>query len=333
MKRSSDPVRWGILGTGKIAGRFAEALARTPRAALTAVGSRDEARARIFAEAGGAARAYGSYEEVAADPEIDVVYVATPHVLHAEHALLCLDRGKAVLCEKPFALNAGEARAVFDRARERRLFVMEAMWMRFIPVVDRMLALVRSGAIGEVRLVSADFGFRAEVGPEHRLLDPALGGGALLDIGIYPVTLAQLLLGRPATIVSHGQFGNDAVDRQGGVILGYDGGRMAVLYSSIDVHTPVEATVMGTRGRIRLHRRFHHASRMTIVRDDGPEEEVSIPVEGNGLQYEAEEVIRCLDAGRLESEGLPHAHTLAVLETLDTVRAQWGLQYPAERRG
>lgn len=323
------PIRWGILGTGKIAGKFAQALPLVPDAELVAVGSRSVETARRFAAANGVSRAYGSYEELARDPEVDVVYVATPHVLHAENTLLCLEAGKPVLCEKPFTLNAAEARQVIAFARERGLYVMEAMWMRFIPLVRRFRELIEEGAIGEPLLLHADFGFRADFPPEHRLYDPRLGGGALLDLGVYPIHLAYMVWGKPDTVSGVAHLGPTGVDEQGGMVLGYAGGHMAVLSTSTRVDTPVEATLMGAAGRMRLHRRFHHATRLTITTEAG-EQSIEMPFTGNGLQYEALEVMRCLKEGRTESDIMPLDETLSIMETLDALRSMWGLRYPGE---
>ena len=199
MQRASEgrPIRWGILGTGRVAGRFAQALRELDDARLLAAGSRRLATAEAFARHHGVERAYGSYAQLAADPDLDIVYVASPHALHREHSLLCLEAGRAVLCEKPFALNATEAREVIASARSRGLFCMEAMWTRFLPAMRRLTELVDAGAIGELRMVTAQLGFPSEPDPSSRLFDPALGGGALLDLGVYPLALASQLLGRP----------------------------------------------------------------------------------------------------------------------------------------
>lgn len=322
-------IRWGIIGTGKIAKRFAEGLRRLPEAELWAVGSRSGETAEAFGAAYGVARRYAGYEAVAADPAVDVVYVATPHVYHREHSLLALRHGKAVLCEKPFALNAREAEEVVAFARARGLFVMEAMWMRFVPVMDELSRLLAERAIGDVRLLTADFGFRADVGPGHRLLDPALGGGALLDLGVYPVSLASMLWGAPQRLGGLAQLAPTGVDEQAAVVLDY-GGPMAVLYAGIAVDSPVEALLMGTGGSLRLHRRFHHASRLTLSRPGREDEVFERPVEGNGLHYQAAEVMRCLREGRPESDRMPLDETVSILRTLDALRAQWGVRYPGE---
>jgi predicted dehydrogenase len=247
------PIRWGILGTGAIARKFAADLLRLPGAELAAVGSRTTEAAERFGAEFAIPRRHGSYAGLAADPEVDVVYVATTNQLHREEALLCLDHGKAVLCEKPFALNLAEAEAMAARARHRGLFLMEAMWTRFFPAIGRLEELLQEGAIGELRQLDARFGFRAPAEPHGRLFDPALGGGALLDVGVYPVALAQLLFGRePARIAALAHHGPTGVDEQAGILCLYDRGELATLACAIRTQARNEAALYGTSGMIRL---------------------------------------------------------------------------------
>lgn len=322
-------IRWGVLGTGNIARQFARGLQNLPDAELAAVGSRRFETAQTFAETFGG-RAYGSYEALAADPEVDAVYISTPHTLHAENSLLCLERGKAVLCEKPFALNAGEARRVIGAARAKKLFLMEAMWTRFFPLMTTLRELIGAGRIGEVRLLQADFGFRSVVDPAHRLYDPALGGGALLDVGVYPVSLASYVLGTPTEVSSHAHLGETGVDEQAAIILKYDFGALALLSTAIRTATPQEALIMGTEGNIRLHTPWWQPQGLTITDANGDEETLSSPLPHNGYAYEAAEVGHCLREGVLESPVMPLDETLAIMSTLDACRAQWGLRYPSE---
>ncbi len=325
-------IRWGILGTGNIARQFAKGLESLPDAELVAVGSRTQKSAQTFADTFGG-RAHGSYEALAADPKVDIVYVGTPHTLHAENSLLCLEHGKAVLCEKPFTLNAGEAQRVVDTARAKGLFLMEAMWTRFFPLASALRDLVRGGRIGEVKLLHADFGFRGEVGPEHRLYDPALGGGALLDLGVYPVSLASFLLGTPTAVSSQAHLGATGVDEQNALVLQHEGGALAVLSSTLRATTPQEALIMGTGGSVRLHAPWWQPQALTIRGEDGSEETLESPLPHSGYAYEAAEVGRCLQAGETESPLMPLDETLAIMHTLDTCRAAWGLRYPGERGG
>jgi predicted dehydrogenase len=327
---SINPTRWGIIGTGRIAGVFAEGLRELPDARLMAVGSRAQPSADAFGETHGVARRYSSYDAVAADPEVDAIYIATPHSAHAENTVMCLRAGKAVLCEKPFAINARQAAEMVAVARERRVFLMEAMWTRFLPALVRVRELLAQGALGEVRMVTSDFGFRTGVNPKSRLFDPALGGGGLLDVGVYPVSLASMVFGgEPERIASLADIGETGVDEQGAAILGYGPGRMVIAWTAVRTNTPHESTIIGTEGTIRIERPSWAATKLTLVRQGG-EERIDLPFPGNGYQFEAAEVARCLRAGRLESDVMPLDESLAIMRTLDRIRAQWGLTYPME---
>ena len=325
----NDPIRWGILAPGRIARKFAEGLKEAEGAQLVGVGSRDLARAREFGARFGSPRAYGSYEELVADSEIDAVYVASPHPFHAEHSILALDAGKAVLCEKPFALNARQARKVVETARTRGVFCMEAMWTRFIPTMVRLRELLAEGVIGEVKMLVADFGFGAAVDPAGRLFNPKLGGGALLDVGIYPVSLASMVLGTPERITGLTHLGGAGVDEQGAVVFGYPSGAVAVCYTAIRVTTPQLGYLMGSRGRIELDQGWWNG-RSFVVKLEGETRTVQPYRKGNGYNYEAEEVGRCLREGRTESAVMSLDETVSIMETLDRIRAQWGLRYPGE---
>lgn len=323
--------KWGILGTGNIAAQFARGLEALGDAELVAVGSRRQASAQTFTESLGGARAHGSYEAFAADSEVEAVYIATPHTLHAENSLLCLAQGKAVLCEKPLTLNAGEAKIVVDAARSHGHFLMEAMWTRFFPLLTTIRELIAADRIGEPRLLQADFGFRTTFDPEHRLFNPALGGGALLDVGVYPVSFASFILGSPSAVKSSAALGETGVDEQNAIILEHPNGALALLSSAIRTDTEQAALIVGTKGRIRLHAPWWKPEKLTLYTDAG-EEVISSPLTHNGYAYEAAEVARCLQEGALESPLMPLDETLAIMQTLDTCRAQWGLHYPGEER-
>jgi predicted dehydrogenase len=325
-----ERVRWGILGTGRIAADFATGLQALPDAELAAVGSRSAESAAAFADRFGAARRHPSYAALAEDPEVDIVYVATPHPLHHENARTCLEAGKAVLCEKPFTLNAAEARDLVRLAHERGLFLMEAMWTRFLPAVVEVRRLLAAGAIGEARFLTADFGFRKAFDPRHRLFDPALGGGALLDVGVYLASLSSMVFGPPAETRSLSQLGSTGVDERAALLFGYGGGRFAQLTAAIATGTPQEATVVGDGGWIRLHPLWWKATSFTLAAAGREPETVVAPYEGNGYTHEAAEAMRCLRAGLPESPGMPLAETVEIIETLDRVRAEWGLRYPGE---
>ncbi|WP_225827892.1 Gfo/Idh/MocA family protein [Streptomyces naphthomycinicus] len=328
-------VRWGILATGGIAAAFAADLVDLPDAEITAVASRGRESAEAFAERFGVARAYGDWASLAADEDVDVVYVATPHVAHRAAAGLCLEAGRNVLCEKPFTLNLREAEELVALAREHDRFLMEAMWMYCSPLVRRLRALVADGAIGEVRTVHADFGLAGPFPAAHRLRDPALGGGALLDLGVYPVSFAQMLLGEPDAVTASAVLSPEGVDLQTGAVLSWESGALASVHCSIVGGTAVTASVTGSRGRIDVPAGFFHPDRFVLHRDGrDPEQFAADPADGprTSLRHEAREVMRALRAGEKESPLVPLEGTLAVLRTLDAIRERVGVRYPGEER-
>lgn len=325
-------IKWGILGCGNIAKKFATGLSVIPDADLVAVGSRTQEKADAFADAFNVPKRHDSYEALASDPDVDVIYVATPHSHHQDNTILCLRHKKAVLCEKPFAINADETREMVRVARQEKVFLMEAMWTRFVPSIVKLREIVENGTIGDVRCLVADFGYRVgTINPEARTYNPDLGGGALLDVGIYPISFASLIMQtQPSQIVSLANLGQTGVDEQSGWIFTYDDGRMAIGYTAIRTSTPHEATVMGTKGQIRAERSFWCGSPLTL-NVGGNIETIEVPMEGNGYNYEAVEVMNCLRAGKLESDVMPLDESIQLMETLDRVRQPWGLVYPQER--
>lgn len=330
--RMADKVHWGILGTGKIARAFAQALTDVPDAVLAGVASRSQQKADAFAGEFGATAAYGSYEALAAAPGIDLVYVATPHPQHAANALLVLQAGKGALVEKAFTVNRREAEQVVALARSRGLFLMEAMWTRFLPALGEVRRIIASGEIGDVSQVVADFGFTAGFGPEHRVFNPELGGGALLDLGIYPLSIAAALLGPVLDVKAQAQIGPTGVDVQTGFSLKHAGGGMSVCSCSFLARTPGELTVSGTRGHVRMDTMFHRARSVTVTREDGGTRTIDTPYLGNGYVHEVLEAQRCWRAGLLESPGMPHDETLALMGVMDEIRRQIGLVYAADTR-
>ncbi|WP_262699523.1 MULTISPECIES: Gfo/Idh/MocA family protein [Streptomyces] len=326
------PVRWGVLATGGIAHTFAEDLRLIPDdAALVAVGSRSTDAARRFADRHGIARAHGSWRDLAGDPEVDVVYIATPHSAHHAAAALCLEAGKAVLCEKPLTLNLAQAQDLVTIARKRNVFLMEAMWTYVNPAVLRMKELIADGAIGEVRSVHADFSIALPYDATHRLHDPIQGGGAVLDLGVYPASFAHLLLGVPEAVSAWAHLNPRGVDDNTGILLGYGSGAVAVLSCSLGTQTAQRASVNGTLGRMEFARDFFHADSFVLHRQGHEPEEVRLPDSpGNGYTHEALEVARCLRAGLTESPFVPLDGTLAVMATLDAVRERIGVRYPGE---
>jgi predicted dehydrogenase len=321
-------IRWGVLATGGIASSFAGDLPLAPGAELAAVGSRRLDTAEEFAGRFGFARAHGSWAELAADPAVDVVYVATPHPFHYEAALACLAGGKAVLCEKPMTLDMASSARLVQEARTRGLFLMEAMWMRCIPAIGGIVEAVRDGAVGEVMAVHADLGLQGPFPATHRLRAPALGGGALLDLGVYPINLAHLILGAPATVQSWAHLTPEGVDENTGILFGYDSGAVAALTCGINGKTRNAASITGTAGRIDLPPHFYRARSYTLTRAGGEPEIVEFPFAGRGYQFEAAEVMRCLAAGEPESPLMPQETTLEIMNLMDTIRAEVGVTYP-----
>ncbi|MET9967783.1 Gfo/Idh/MocA family oxidoreductase [Streptomyces sp. NPDC006356] len=326
-------MRWGILATGGIAAAFTADLVDLPDAEVVAVASRSQTSADAFAERFGIPRAYGDWNALAEDGDIDVVYVATPHAAHRAAAGMCLEAGRNVLCEKAFTLNSREAGELVALARARGSFLMEAMWMYCNPLVRCLKALVDDGAIGEVRHVQADFGLAGPFPPAHRLRDPAQGGGALLDLGVYPVSFAQLLLGEPSDVAARAMLSPEGVDLQTGALLSWESGALASVHCSIVGGTATSASVTGSGGRIDVPNGFFFPDRFVLHRDGRePEEFTADPADGprNSLRHEAAEVMRALRAGETESPLVPLEGTLAVMRTLDAIRDRVGVRYPGE---
>lgn len=334
----STDIRWGILATGKIAHSFASDLLLLPGAEIAAVGSRRPDAAAEFAATYGATRSHGSYEDLVADPEVDVVYVASPHALHLEHARLALEAGKPVLCEKALTLNARDAEAMVALARERGLFLMEAMWMACHPVIRRLRDRFAAGDLGTPLEVIAGLGFRVDAPGTDRMLDPDLGGGALLDMGVYPLTLAQLFLGEPEEQRALASLSGTGIDLGVAISASYASGAVASLSASMVAQSPRTASIATDIGRIDFPPAFHHPEQVTWTPYDGrtelapeviaaPEDD---PVIGTGLGNEAAEVMRCLRAGELESPLVPHEQTLALMRQMDRLREQIGVAYPSD---
>jgi predicted dehydrogenase len=325
-----DSIKWGILGPGVMSRKFALGLKYARGAELAAVASRSRERAELFASEFDVHCVYDSYEALAGDNRIDAVFVATPHSFHREHAILCLSGGRHVLCEKPFAINAGEAADMIRTAREEERVLMEAMWTRFLPSLVTVRDLVANGVIGEIRRVTADFGFRASFDPQHRIFDPNLGGGALLDIGIYPLSLAHMLLGAPVSIHGLAHIGKTGVDEESAVLLGYDGGRQAILTMALRIDTPGEALILGTAGWIRILSPWWASSHVKVRENGRGERTLDLPYKGNGYTHEAEEFMDLIREEKMESSVMPLDESLAIMRTMDEIRRQWGMHYPME---
>jgi predicted dehydrogenase len=324
-------LRWGILGAGGIASTFTSDL-QGVGLTVSAVGSRDLGKARAFADRAGVPGAHGSYDALVADPEVDVVYVATPHPFHAENALLAIAAGKHVLVEKAFTVNAAEAESVYAAARRAGVVVLEAMWTRYTPQSARLRAVVRSGVIGEVRLLTAVHVQSLPTDPRHRLNDPALGGGALLDLGVYPVSFAHDLLGPPEVVTATATLSDQGVDARVGIQLGHASGATSQLYAALDTSGRNTASLLGTAGRIDVDDTFYAPGGFTVRDGDGAVIERFDADEGGlrGMQHQALELERVVAAGGSESPLLTAADGVEVMRTMDEVRRQIGVRYPSE---
>jgi predicted dehydrogenase len=315
------PLRWGVVGTGGIARAFTADLAYTGSGTVVAVGSRRQESADAFAAALDVPKCHAGYEELVEDPDVDAVYVATPHPMHHPAALLGLRAGKPTLVEKPFTMNAVEARELVDLARERRAFLMEAMWTRFLPHVVEIRRLIAEGALGDLVTVIADHGQWFTEDAKHRLFAPELGGGALLDLGIYPVSFASMVLGTPDRVVALTDPAFTGVDRQTSILLGHPGGAQAVLTCTLAARGPTRAAIVGTEARIEVDGPFYAPTSFTLIPREGEPQRYDVPHEGGGLRHQADEVARCLHDGVLESPVMPLDETVSVMETMDTVLA------------
>lgn len=324
---------WGILGTGRIARKFAADLQLVKDAKLVAIASRSLHKANVFAADFPAPHLHGSYEALVQNPEVDVIYIATPHSLHYENTMLCLQHDKHVLCEKPFAMNSKQAKEMIRMAQSKKLFLMEAVWTKFLPHFMKMQELLAQKKIGEVKSLTASFGFRLRPGHPQRLTDPALGGGTLLDIGIYNVFMALSVLGKPDTIKASIAASAGGIDEQCAVQFLYNNGAIAQLFSSFLTDLPIEVSIHGTCGGIKLTSRFYEpSSKVELHEEPGTKSQV-IPVKkekGVGYQYEARHVNECLKKGLTESPIMSHADTLLLMEMLDKIRKISGIGYPAD---
>jgi len=318
----SEPLRWGLIGTGGIAATFAADLELTDAGVVVAVGSRRIDSADRFGDRFGVPNRHASYEELVVDPDVDVVYVATPHPSHHANAQLALRAGKPVLVEKAFTMNAEEARDLVATARAEGLFLMEAMWTRFLPHIAQIRGLLDDGVLGEIVTVTADHGQWFAKDPAFRLFAPELGGGALLDLGVYPVSFASMVLGAPERIVSVVSPAFTGVDGQTSMVFGYATGAQAVLTCTLSAKSPTRAAIVGTEARIEIDGDFYAPSSFTLISRSGEQSRFEQPHEGRGLRHEADEVARCLREGLLESPLMPLDETISIMATMDAVLAQ-----------
>lgn len=327
-----DTLRWGILSTGNIANTFASDLVFDPNATIVAVGSRSQEAADTFGNKHNIPKRYGSYEALADDPDVDVIYIGTPHPFHYDNTLMCLNAGKHVLVEKPIGLSADQARSMITRARNRKLFLMEAMWTRFFPAYRHLKKMIDDDTLGDIRMIRADFSHQGvPVDEEHRLFNLGLGGGALLDIGIYPVAFAFGMAGKPDHITGVATIGKTGVDYQSSMLFNYDNGPMAILSSSMVTASVSEAYVTGTKGVVRIPGNWWQPKALHIKMEGEEERVLPFNYQGNGYQFEAIAINRHLRNGDLESDLMPLAETLQIMETMDKLRSQWGVNYPGEK--
>lgn len=321
-------IKWGIIGVGKIAEKFATDLKAVKNAQLHAVASSSSfERAKDFAERYDAPYFYDSYESIFQTPDLDAIYIATPHTSHAENTLLCLKHKIPVLCEKPFAMNLKQVQKMVEAARENDTFLMEAMWTRFIPAIQKILDLIAEGRIGKVRNVQVDFGFNAPFLPEKRLLNPNLGGGALLDIGIYPAYLSLLLLGYPSDIQAISNFGETGIDETTSFVLGYKNEATANLSCTLKARTRTEALIYGENGYIHIKGRFMEAKQITLFETDKKPVKFNFPRKTFGYNFEIEEVSQCVREGKKESSKMPLSMSVKLISLLDEIRQKAGIIY------
>ena len=330
--KANKSTRWGILGTGHIAAKFAEALQLLADAELLAVASREQSSAQDFADRYAIPKAYANYQLLANDPAVDAIYIATPHSFHLDNAVMCLRQGKAVLCEKTLTINAREAREMVRIAREENVFLMEAMITRHVPLMKTVKQWLIDGRIGDVRMVKASRCARGVFAPGARQLNPELGGGSLLDVGVYVISFASMIFGKPpieALGLCH--IGDWGSDEQGAAILKYDNGEIADLSFALQTAAPNDALILGTEGYIKIDEVFAVPSKATLFVDKQQPVVIEEPIVGNALNYEAAEVMRCLRAGLKESPLMPLDESVQIMQVMDTIREPWGLVYANDR--
>ncbi len=321
-------IKWGILSTGWIAHKFATALQVVDNSELYAVGSRNVETAKRFADEFNIPKAYGSYQELVNDPAIDVVYIGTPHNLHLENTLLALNHNKHVLCEKPLGVNLKEATIMIKKAKEKNLFLMEALWSRFLPNIIKTKGLIDSGEIGNVKLLTAFFSIKSENGPEHRHYNLDLCGGTILDTGIYNVFLSLLLLGQPKAFSAMAGLSEQGGDNTCSYTFKYENDTLAIMYSSFLANPSVVAEIHGERGKIFLDHLWFCPGRVKVTYNDGREQVFDFDFKSNGYEYEADEVVKCILAGKTESNLMSWSDSMQLIGMLDAIRKECGIVYP-----
>ena len=319
--------RWGILGAGRIADKFCEGLNFTEGSEVYAVASRDMANAKTFAGKYKATKWYNNYIDLIKDEDVDIIYIATPHAFHYEQTLLCLQNNKPVLCEKPMSLTLQQTTEMIDFATKNNLFFMEGMWTACMPFIDKILSLIKEDAIGQPQYVNADFGFTAPHDLDGRLFNKALGGGSVMDIGIYPIFLATLIFGEPTLIKTVSRLSVTGVDEYANIVLQYANGETAHVLSTINFNTAIEAEITGTKGGIKINNPWFKATDFSLHLNDGTTQQFSMPHAANGFEHEIKEVMHCLDNGLLQSTKVPHQLTLSVSKIMEEILNQAGVVY------
>ena len=330
LDNADKPFRWGILGIGNIASSFAKGIQAAPGAQLVAAASTSEERARAFQKEFHVPRAYASYAELIQDPQVDAIYIATRHPQHYQNALDCLRAGKPILVEKPFTLNAVQARHIAEEARQQSVFCMEAMWTRFLPSMDYVRQVLANGDIGEPQLLHADFCFQSKFDAQSRLYDPHKGGGSLLDVGVYPISLAHMTFGPPVEVTGVAAIGATGVDEQATIALRHAKGQCSSLMCGVRAASQFEAHITGTKGRLRILKPWAFSTSVELHLSGKDPQIRELPFLGNGYAHEALEVMNCVRSGKLESPLMTLADTVSIMETMDTLRKLWHIAYPGE---
>lgn len=330
MNNMNKIINWGILGCGRIAHMFAEGLNTLHNAKLEAVASKTQNKAESFGKRFGVKNIYNNYEELVENPAVNIIYIATTHNFHYENVILCLNHEKPVLCEKPFTLNAVQAEKIIKIAQNKKIFLMEAMWTRFLPCIVKLNELLDMNVLGEIQHFKADFGIKKKLDPKERFFNIELGGGALLDLGVYPISFARMIYKQsPSRIMSSAYIGETGVDEKSCYLFEYENGQTAMLSSSNRLIMPHNASIFGTKGYIEIPN-FYHPSRMILKLEDKQTKTIKIPYKSTGYNYEAKEVINCLNNGKIESKIMPLDETLEIMKTMDLLRSQWDFKYPRE---
>lgn len=327
----TSAINWAILGTGRMAQSFATAMAEVEDARLLAVGSRSESTAKEFAGQFGIPNACGSYAEALTHKDVDIVYIATPHSLHATQTVMCLEAGKNVLCEKPFAINAEQASEMINLAVSKNLFLMEAMWTRFVPAIVKLRDMLQQQVIGDVQLMLAGGAYMPDFDPDHYLFSSELGGGILLDAGVYLVSMASMLFSEPVSIQATGELGKTGVDEHDAILLKHANGAIANLYVSNRSVASPDMTLFGTKGKLYIHAPIFCPPELTLTLHGQEPEIIACPFVGNGYQYQIKEVHECLRSGKTASEIMSLEETLSIMTTMDEIRKQIGMVYSVDK--